>query len=235
MKYYVTKNKLTNPVSYSAYVPRETRFTLADAAKRLVDSTTLTQSDIRAVLTGFVELLKEELVRGSYVTLDGMATFHPSIRVKLADENQPLPGDAKLMVKVRVSPSLTKHVRTQATLERTDPPNLVPDVRSVTVVNGTPTALGANAVLTIRGRRLTFDPSKADEGVYLRNKANATEVKCTQVSEQSPSRIQVVVPSGLTTGAQYEVIVRARNTRSTILRQGAWSGTLTAGGPVGGP
>ncbi len=234
MKYYITSNKLTNPVSYAAYVPRETRFTLSDAARRLVGSTTLTMPDILGVLTGFVELIQEELVRGSYVTLDGLATFHPSIRAKLPAEDAPLPADAKLMVKVRVNPRLTKQVRSRAALERTDPPNLVPDVRSVTVVNGSATALAANAVLTIRGRRLTFDPAKADEGVFLRNKATAAEVKCTQVAERSPSRIQVVVPSGLTANAQYEVLVRARNTKSTILRQGAWNGTLqTASGPSG--
>jgi nucleoid DNA-binding protein len=234
MNYYVAKNSLTTPPTFAVRVPRRSRLTLKDAAKRLVDSTTLTQPDILAVLTGFRDLLQQEVARGTYVTLDEFATFYPSIRAKLPSEDAPLPSDAKLMVKVRIHPSLTQYVRAEAKPQRTDPPNLVPDVRSVTVVNGSATALAANAVLTIRGRRLTFDPAKADEGVFLRNKATAAEVKCTQVAERSPSRIQVVVPSGLTVNAQYEVLVRARNTKSTILRQGAWNGTLqTASGPSG--
>ncbi|MFQ3588463.1 MAG: DUF4469 domain-containing protein [Fimbriimonadaceae bacterium] len=231
MLYYsIKENRLTDPVSYSPYVITAKTVQLDGIVRELALATTLSPIDVRAVVDGLVHRVEEELIRGNAVNIEGLVLLRPSLTGRIDSPYGDLPPDSRVMVKTRTAPQLTRRVRAEARLRRIDVPENGPQIRAVGSINGTLDAVAAGAVLAIIGRRLAFDPARADEGVFLVNQTTGEAVRVANYWWASPSRLLAVVPSGLTGGAEYGVRLAGRASNSEVRRVTDWSGTFTAAG-----
>lgn len=228
--YTISQNKLTSPVSFSPRVVPAKTVQIDGIVRELAVSTTLSPIDVRAVVDGLVHRVLEELIRGNAVNIDGLALFRPTLTGRLDSRFGDLPPTSRLMVKAKTAPQLTRLVRSQARLRRIDVPDNGPEIRAVGSINGTLDAVAAGAVLAVLGRRLAFDASKPDEGVFLVAEAGGPPVRIVDYSWTSPRRLLAVVPNGLTPGARYLVEFAGRLPKSTVRRETRWSGTFTAAG-----
>ncbi len=105
------------------------------------------------------------------------------------------------------------HRAKKAGLERRPQPNRGPYVASVRdLMSGTTDAYTPGGLLELRGSRLKFDESQADEGVFFRPAAGGPEVRADRYLAVFPKTIQVQVPATLTD--PQHLIVR-RRTRPT--------------------
>ncbi|MCX7801282.1 MAG: hypothetical protein N2109_13200 [Fimbriimonadales bacterium] len=238
-RYYLTSNRLTNPPSYCARVDHGPTVTTHQLAARISNATSLTRSDVEAVLAALQQCLVDDMMNGRAVRLERVGTLFPSVSARMASKTEPLPEDARVQVRFRVDRSLLRRLRTEVEYERVPSPQPVPLIQEVRVPLGNPQSLRQGDLLRVIGEWLRFNPNKPDEGLFFVHPGTGAQVRAPSYYRVGDKVLELPVPQGLAPNTGYMLQVRARRPNSTQLRKGETGSPMvrtaasSGGGPVG--
>jgi hypothetical protein len=221
--YALYQNKLTEETDlYAAKVLITTSADLETIADRIVEQgSTVTRTDVIAVLEGAVIACENLLLEGARVNFGGLFDAFPKIKGKfngITDHYDP----SRHQVDVGAAPGsrVRKTVRENAAVSKLEtilPRPLV--LEYVDLGTGeTNNHITAGNIGTINGNRLAFDPNADDEGIYLVGEAGADTVKVTEIQKNKPSELVFMVPA--LAERTYWLQVRRRFTPEGDLRTG---------------
>jgi hypothetical protein len=230
INYALYKNNLTEADDlYAARVMLTGSADLNTIVERIVDQgTTVTRTDIVAVLESAIEATDNLLLEGSRVNFGGLCDLYPRISGKfngITDHYDP----SRHKVDVGASPGsrVRKTVRDGAAVNKQNtilPKPLISqysDLGSGEVNNHiTPDSIGS-----INGSKLSFDESDPDEGIYFNHTTSPSKIKVTAVQKNKPSELVFMVPD-LADG-EYQLEVYKRFTENGELRSGHLDTVLT--------
>jgi len=228
IKYYLQPNPITpDPNDQSARVLPNASLTLDDIVSKMIKrGTMVTETDAKAVLTLFFEVVADEVADGNFVNLP-IANIRSGISgvfTSVTDNFDP----ARHALRATLSPgALLNEKLRNARLEKTLQPLPSPVILEFLNVNTNT----VNSVLTpggigqIIGEELKFNPDNAQEGVFF-VKSDGTETKATVFATRTLGKLVFNIPSTLTAGT-YTLEVRRAYTKDNIIRKGVLPDVLT--------
>lgn len=228
--YALYQNKLTDQTDlYAAKVLISGSADLNTVADRIVEQgSTVTRTDVIAVLEGAVTAVENLLLEGARVNFGGLFDLYPRIKGKfngMTDHYDP----ARHQVDVGASPGsrVRKTFREYAAVSKEQTIVPVPLVLEyVDLGSGeTNNHITCGSIGTVNGSRLSFDETAADEGIYFNNTAGPANVKVTAIQKNKPSQLVFMVPT-LNEGT-YQIEVYKRFTPGGELRMGKLNAVLT--------
>ena len=224
--YQLLPNRLTaDPRDHYARVRSVGSLGLNALIKRVAKrGTTVTEADTRAVLVQLIDELKDALADGYRVNLGDVASLHPSITGKFDGPRDVFDRSRHaLQLNATASKATLAFLRENATFEKLENLDAVPalqelrDGHSATINE----RLSPGHMATIAGKRLRFNPAKADEGLFLipaGDNAGDPALRVTEIQTLKPSELVFLVPALL--DGLYKVEVRARLNGGQTLRTG---------------
>jgi len=227
IKYYLQPNPVTpDPNDQSARVLPNASLTLEDIiAKMMQRGTTVTESDTRAVLNLFFDVVSDEVADGNFVNLP-LANIRVGISgvfTSITDSFDP----SRHSIRATLSPGLLLSEKMQKVrLEKTLQPLPSPVILEFLNINTNTT----NSVLTpggigqIVGEELKFNPDNPQEGIFF-VAADGTETKVQIIASRTEGKLVFSIPT-LPAG-NYTLEVRRAYTKENIIRKGVLSDTLT--------
>lgn len=228
--YALYQNKLTDePDLYAARALITSSADLETIADRIVEQgSTVTRTDVIAVLEGSVVACENLLLEGVRVNFGGLFDVYPRIKGKfngITDHYDP----SRHSVDVGAAPGarVRKTVRENASVNKLEtilPRPLV--LEYVDLGSGqTNNHFTVGNIGTINGSRLAFDPVAEDEGIYFVSDSGMNTTKVTEIQRNKPSQLVFMVPE--VTESVYWLEVRRRFTAEGDLRIGRLDTPLT--------
>ena len=221
INYYLVKNKLPAALSpYSARIKILKNIDFKALAKRMAKgNTTVSEPDILAVLSDAVIHIEDLLLEGYRINFGDLCHLYPRIKGNFETSEDPFDSSKhELTAGARASSHL------KALIGMVGEPDLVE------VVENAPRAMNyhdqgsssMNATMTgndfgtITGKRLRFDKTQADEGVFLVDSLDSSEkIRATNYHTNTPGKIIFMVPSGVLTSGEGFMEVHSRGGKPT--------------------
>lgn len=227
IEYSLSPNKLLDgEVAYSAQVRLKGSYTTEDLIERMMQQgSTLTRADCAAAIENFMEAARAVILEGGRVNFAGMVDLFPSIKGKftsLTDSYDP----ARHQVDVSTAPGseLRKEVRMQAVVEKQETVRPEPSpLEVIDLASGdVNSVVTPGNIVTLNGKRVSFDPEQADEGLYFIQTDGQGTVKIPVESFQKnkPSQLVFLLPANMEAAQAYYVELRARPNGVEDLRAG---------------
>jgi len=230
IKYALYENKLTEATDlYAAKVLISGSADLNTIVDRIVDQgSTVTRTDIIAVLEGAIEATDNLLLDGWRVNFGGLCDLFPRIKGKfngITDHYDP----SRHQIDVGAAPGsrVRKTIRDDAAVTKRETILPAPLVLEYTDLGSgetndhvTPGSIG-----TINGSRLAFNELAEDEGIYFNSTSTPAKVKVTAIQKNKPSELVFMVPE-LSVGT-YWLEVYKHFTPEGDLRMGRMDNILT--------
>lgn len=228
IKYTLIENVLTpDPNDYYPQVQITGRAGVEQLVDRMLSmGSTVTKSDLLAVMSLLDEAVLALLVEGYRVDIAGIVDLFPRLQGVFDG-----PGDGfdksrhTLSVNANAAPAFIARVRADARVQKEEA--VTPTPAPLQFVDGSSSAVNsvvtAGSIGTVNGSRLKFNATAVDEGVYFIASAGGAETKVAIVSINKPGQLVFLIPA-LESG-EYSVEVRARMQSSKDLR----TGTLDVG------
>ena len=221
IKYYLQPNPITpDPNDQSARVASNQSFDVNGIVqKALKRGTTLTETDLRAVINLFCDVVTDEVADGNSV-LTPLVNIRPGITgvfSSITDNFDP----NRHIKKASISAGILLNQKMEAAeVEKIIGSQPVPVLLEFLDIN----SQLANSKLTpggigqISGEELKFNPANAAEGVFLKDSAGA-DSKVNVFSTRTEGRLVFIIPAGLTPG-NYTLEVRKGYGNAATLRTG---------------
>nr|VFK32549.1 MAG: protein of unknown function (DUF4469) with IG-like fold [Candidatus Kentron sp. MB]VFK34961.1 MAG: protein of unknown function (DUF4469) with IG-like fold [Candidatus Kentron sp. MB]VFK77067.1 MAG: protein of unknown function (DUF4469) with IG-like fold [Candidatus Kentron sp. MB] len=232
IQYALFENHLTGDANdYAARVQVTTTAGLEAIARRMAEQgAQVNEADIVAVLTGAVTACESLLLEGERVVFGELCQLFPRIQGVFhgpTDHFDP----ARHRVDVGANPGhgIRKTVRDKAQVSKMESTKPIPTpLQYVDLGSGeTDGRLTPGNIGTIDGYRLKFDPTKAEEGIFLiPTKAGEPDVKAVLVQKNKPGQLVFLIPADISKG-DYWLEVRARVQGGSELRSGRLDVLLT--------
>lgn len=231
LKYSLTENLLTpQPDDYAARVQNVTGHDLESiTALMLQRGSTLTESDVTAVLTMLFAIAAEVTARGETINLP---LFKTSFSISgVFDRASDTFDPARHEVKVNVNAGkVLKDALQRLRVEKITVPENVPHIIEVkdSISGQVNSQITAGGVLDITGSLLKVGGEQPDNGVYF-IAADGTKHKVETLVENKPARLIVIIPP-LPPGSYTLQVTSQFNSVSTGLknpRTGTFGQTLT--------
>ncbi len=228
IKYYLQPNPITpDPNDQSARVLPDASLTLDDIIAKMVKRGTLvTETDAKAVLNLFFEVVCDEVVDGNFVNLPlvNIRSGISGVFTSVTDNFDP----ARHALRATLSSGTLLNEKMQAarpekTLQPTPSPVILEFLNVNT--NTTNTVLTPGGIGQIIGEELKFNPDNAQEGVFF-VKSDGTETKATVFATRTTGKLVFNIPNTLTAGT-YTLEVRRAYTKDNIIRKGVLPDVLT--------
>lgn len=167
--YYIRKNWL-NTESKAPFVSvtvRNSTLSPKEFAAEVANRTTLTVPDVTGVMSSALEILMRELAAGRNVKTE-FGTFSSSIRGHfdgLLDSYDP--ARHTIMTRFRVNPEISDYVQSHTKTEKVpDPAHRPLPLILINIANGSTSTTRPGSLLRLEGRRLKFDQSDTQTGVF---------------------------------------------------------------------
>jgi hypothetical protein len=236
VKYVLQKNSLFEDSNlYAASVRTAGSVGLEEIADRIVDQgTTVRRADVLAVLENAINVCDTVLLDGMRVQFGGLVDLFPKIK---GNFNGPTDvyDPARHRVDVAAMPGnrVRRYFRENATVERGEARKPVPGLMAYSQIPAgeTPDIITPGAIGTIHGKRLAFNPTIPEEGIFLVPWAAGPEIRISNIQKNMPSQLTFLVPSLVSTN-KYFMEIRTRYTEEGQLRIGRLDGWLVASEPV---
>lgn len=219
--YHMFGTKLVNQKGYMARVMPSGKLNRKKLIEKMANrGTTLTRTDIKAVLGLFEEVILEALLSGDRVNLDGFINFGVSISGSYErPDNRDREVSAKNL-KLNVTPSRTflKELRAQAKLRRRSEKSRVPIITSVNDLASKTKdeILTRGRQVIIRGGLLGFDDSLDDEGIFIYYVETKKSVRLEYGDSRQFKKLKVLIPLDLESSDNVVLEVRSRLGTKTI-------------------
>ncbi|WP_309397848.1 DNA-binding domain-containing protein [Cerasicoccus maritimus] len=232
MKYALFPNPLTNGGNqYRAITQISGSKDLEAVIDRMILlGSTITEADIRAVLTEAIRAVESLLIDGNRVNMGGLVQLWPGITGSFDGKNDAF-DSARHRVSLHASAGrrLLKTMREKSDPARIDgmPPaplvfDFIDDGSGTLNQQITPGDIGS-----IVGSKLKFNPDSPDEGLFFINTADNSETRLAQIKRNLPKELIFRIPPDLPLGQTYRIEVRARMRGSDQLRTGELEAVLT--------
>lgn len=233
IKYALFPNRLTNEANQYRAVTKISGSQDLDGIidQMMLQGSTVTEADIRAVLTEAVRAATNMLTNGQRVNFGGLVQLWPGIAGKFTGKNDNFDGSRhQLSVYATPGREMTEAFRQKASPEKVlsvkPGPVLFDFIDNATGdVNG---AITPGQIGSIVGSRLKYDITQADEGIFFINATDQTEHKVSRVQRNKPSELVFLIPSDIPPVAEFRVEVRARLPRTDGLRIGQMEETVNS-------
>lgn len=230
--YNIVPILLTDPPSYTARPTSKHILGYDDVAEEInTHNPTISVATAKSVLKALRSEVLHQLVSGNSINLEGFVSFVVSMPVHLENPTDPLPSDP-LNVKAKPSRTLKTEIRQEATYSRAAYIEKAPSVISATDSNtNIQNYVRDNSGLRINGSNVGFDPTDANQGVFLLSQAG-NNIQQTNVALNDPSQIIIIPlvdaavgPAGAASVEQILSIV-SKYTENGQLRTGTFSKIL---------
>jgi hypothetical protein len=168
IKYYVTENKLTSPISYYCRVSASELLDYPDVAKLInAKVSNIPEATALTVLQTLREVVKEQLLAGNTVNLTNFISFVTSIPGKLTNPLDPVPA-SKLSTLGKVSSTLRDEVRQSAEFERAGYTTKEPSIIQVAdFASGLANVLRTTLAYDVFGSNIKFNIADQEQGIFL--------------------------------------------------------------------
>lgn len=224
VEYALFKNNLTSePNDYAAHVQIGRSVDLDGLIQRMIDQgSTVTESDIQAVLLDAIKAIEAELLAGNRVNFGGIVDLYPRIKGVF---NGPADTFDKsrhtLTTGATPGSQVRKTMRDDGGVEKVEAIKPAPSPIEISDLEtgDINESITTDSIGTIIGHRLKYNTGAADEGIYLIRVDTGDVVKVDKIQRNMPSELIFLVPD-LEDGDDYYVEVRARMGDGTELRVG---------------
>ena len=196
-------------------------------ARCIFRGTTLTETDLRAAATLFMEECGRAVGEGFNVNTP-LINLRPSITGTFSSMSDSFDSSRQLLrASVSMGLDLAKVMR-QAKPEKSFTPKAAPfllefeDANSGTVNS----KITPGGVAIITGQELKFDPDKAKEGIFFIALAGGAETKTTVIANRTDTKLFFHIPATLAPG-NYRVEVRRTYTSANTVRTGEIQEVMT--------
>lgn len=222
--YRMEENNLKPGTFYARVIAGHTR-DLPAMIPDIVDETSLSGTDVKAVIDALINEVVAALAEGQTVKIDGLASFGLSLSGSFETNDVSVTKDnAHLNVVAQGNHALETAVTEQATYERAISAVKEPQISSVfDVASSAYNQYTAPGILRIKGENLSFNEGNADEGVFLND--GTTETRLTVYATAGPRVIDVMLPPDLS--GELTLSVRARYSEDGELREGSYQRTIS--------
>lgn len=229
IKFYLQPNPITpDPTDQSARVSSNSTLDLEALVSRVVKRGTLvTETDAKAVLNIFFEVVADEVADGNAVVL-------PLVNIR--------PGISGVFNSITDSFDSSRHVRKaslssgilltqkmqRAQVEKISGGQPSPVILEFLDIN-TQTVnskLTPGGIAQVTGEELKFNPANAAEGVFLLSE-NKTETKISVIARRTEGKLMFAIPTNLPAGS-YTLEVRRGYGNSASIRTGVLTENLLA-------
>lgn len=228
IKYYLQPNPITpDPKDQKARVQPNATLGIDEVVKRIVKrGTTLTETDVRAVLHLSFDEIADAVAEGNHVNLP-LVNLKPSIQGVFTDINDTYDA-SRHTTKASVSAgSLLQQKMATASIEKMSSSIVSPDIVDFNDVRtNTHTQASKGGIGVIIGSELKFNTANANEGVFFVNNATNAETKVTEIAQRTEGKLMFMIPDTLVAGSYY-VEVRRAYTNSNAIRSDAFEQNLT--------
>jgi nucleoid DNA-binding protein len=228
IKYYLQPNPITpDPNDQKARVQPNATLGIDEIVKRIVKrGTTLTETDVRAVLRLSFDEIADAVAEGNNVNLS-LVNIKPSVQGVFDSVNDSF-DDSRHTVRASVSAGIGLQQKMgTASVEKMGSSIVSPDIvdfNDVRTNSHTQASKGGIGVIT--GSELKFNPANATEGIFFVNNATNAETKVTEVAQRTEGKLMFMIPSTLVAGS-YFVEVRKAYTNANSIRSDAFETNLT--------
>lgn len=204
IRYEVVANNL-KAGSYYPRVVAGDRVTLKRLIDDIVSETTVTETDVRAVMNALTRRIAMRLADGQVAELDGLVSFSVSLGEELSGADSVASSAAIVRVNAQPAQALVTAVRARATLEKTYVRGRVPLVTALLdVQSGRENRYTAGNIARLRGDDMKFDQADPDEGVFfVAPDGSATRIET--YAQAGPREIMFLIPATLTGPQAIEV------------------------------
>ncbi|WP_309398466.1 DUF4469 domain-containing protein [Cerasicoccus maritimus] len=227
LKYTLHQNPL-NGDAYMATMTPSRAVEIEEIIKQMkLLGSTVTEADIRAVVTELLRVVEHQLLAGRSVNLGGIVRLWFGIRGKFVDEHDAYDADRhELYLHAVAGQPFRKRIQGSVVPEKIETVDRAPRLyRLIDKGSGQDSATltpGRNAI--IKGKRLKFNEDQPDEGVFFIHQPSNVETRADEITRNDPQELTFLIPPELEAGADYKVVIRTRALRTNDIR----SGTLDA-------
>jgi hypothetical protein len=213
INYALFKNNLIESTSkfFGKVLSKDSVGTEGIAERMLAQGSTITRSDIYAVIEDLIKAVEAMLLDGKRVNIGDFIQLYPGLKGQFSGIDDSFDRSRhKIVVRATPGVRLRKTIESKANVKRVEKSSgdallyyyidSGSGTRNETI---TPGNIGS-----IMGKRLTFNAEEADEGIYFIAEDN-TETKVTIVQKNKPSELVFLVPPGLAAGT-YRLVIRNR-------------------------
>lgn len=224
-------NALTTPETYKAQpVPKDSLGYAAIADRIALKNPVINASLAKSTLELSREVIKEELVNGNQVSLEGFATWHLTLAARLNSPDDPLPPANEITrVQIYSSRTFTDEVRQSTELERLPPSQKVPVIASAQdTVLRLSNVLNSQGLLRLNGTGLFFDPEELETGCLIEGTQSGATMQ-TRFGPISNSEVLIMpdVPAQKNSwNNEYRVSITTHYTKKGSLRTGRYGRPL---------
>ena len=225
--YDVDSNYLTNPPSHYPRVKPIDTLDIDDLARQInIHNPNMPVNSILAVLNLFIEEVQFQLTEGNWVKLENFCSFATSItNAVLANPSDPLPAGYKIEVKAKPAAPFKQSIRDAASVTRDGIIAKTPEISSAfhslyELQNHYENGYG----LEITGKFLNFDPTDANQGVFIQPQ-DAAEQRVTNITRNKPSDL-IVIPNVIRSSnfdCASILTVRTKYTENGQLKEGVFT------------
>ncbi|MCB1159418.1 MAG: DUF4469 domain-containing protein [Leptospiraceae bacterium] len=205
-------------------------FNREELVKRMLDSgTSVTRSDILAVLNLLESTVTNVLLEGGRINLDGFIQFYPLIQGVFNDEFDNFDSSKhKIDVGVRASSEL-KQLVSQAKVEKVESQVNLPVMKAfIDFKTGERnSSIFPGTIAALKGKNLKFNPEREDEGLYIQNMQDMNYTRIETLSKNAALELNFLVPPVINEGNTYRFELRNRMQASNTLKVTRLSFALT--------
>lgn len=228
LKYALFRNRLTQGENDYVAIPQSlSNKKIEDIINQItVPGSILKETECVAVIHDFFRAITENLKNG-HGFVSEYIRIQPSITgIFNGNEDQ----FDELRHKKQISVSATavlKHAADYLKLEKVVGSSPKPEIKSVfdlktQEIDG---QLTPGHMVEIRGSKLKLNPDLNDEGIFLINNSDGSEINIVQVHTNWPSRLTAMLPDELPAGS-YTLEIRNRQGGNKSLSTGVFNSTL---------
>ncbi|WP_269542912.1 DUF4469 domain-containing protein [Cerasicoccus fimbriatus] len=231
LKYTLSPNPLTGD-SFRAIMTPARAVDIEGIIKQMkILGSTVTEADIRAVVTELLRVVEIQLLGGRSVNLGGIVRLWFGIRGEFADEHDYYDESRhELYLHANAGLAFRKRIQNKIVTQKVETVDRVPKLyRVIDKGSGQESATitpARNAI--IKGKRLKFNEDQPDEGVFFINLADRSETRATEITRNDPQELTFLVPPELPAGADFQLVVRTRELGTNGLRSGVLDATLSS-------
>ena len=229
LKYGLVSNELTpDPLDQRAVVYVEEVKSLEDIVTEMIGrGSTITKAEAMSNLEEYYGAIERFLSEG-YTVSTPAYSITPVIRGVFENEDDRFnPNKHRLYLNVKPNARL-KEAAAKIEVEYRDAKGQQPTVKKLydLVSETTGERLTPGGIAHLRGKHLKFDPTDAQQGIFLRNGNQTIKVDAKAVARNMPSELIFMVPGNLKKGT-YQVEVRTLLHGSIKLRTARLSAEVT--------
>lgn len=228
IKYYLQPNPVTpDPNDQSARVLSNKVHDVDSIIKLMLKrGSTVTEADVKAVLSVFFDVVCDEVTDGNNVNLP-LVNFKPGITgvfTNVSDSFDPSRHTKKANI---TSGTMLVKRMSESKVEKITQPTPAPSLIEFTDVNSgnTNSILTPGGIGQIMGEELKFNPDNVDEGIYF-IAADNTPTKVMVIANRTEGKLVFIIPTTLTTGTYRLDVKKGYGTTNLAVRGGSLTDLL---------